>query len=1438
MRPQLVGFIKENLPGFDKPCITGIRLCDLDSILRYKGGRYFFLCSGHIPDDKKELKQLLFHKKLSGPKESIILPGDQSVTNHPVIMDATVESVVKQLQSGLKISGLTFDASKVKTRLEEGLEGDMAPLYCYPYKVGEQIKNNDCWIMLDYRRQFEKYIDNRYMVIAGFMISFNGDIDCVLYREKILSIDSTPNIRLSNVGLFFTNDIYNAVTYVTRNELAEARELGEQKCVSLSKAVYDVILRNNDKTLGFPGASLEEFLYLSNRVSATHTMNKAGAFVCTNDSELIFSMGSIETLYMPDKDLRLRLERPSLDEPVLALKKIIGSPTHPFSFVGSSNYLAELTINLEEIEFWCYGKISEMFNYQLLEKEDTKISKLPKLTIHDEVVSILTSFNGIDVSNYSDGILDLSNTKIDTIQNSFRGVKGIRKVILPESLIYMSDSFCYMPDLEEIDASRCTKLLKLYNVVCNCPNIKQMHLPPNINSIIYSVMRCPNLTKVYGFESKELDRIYGSFIGTAITEVLIKTNRQLNIECSFRECSLVTVKISGKSTTDNFGNVFDGCIRDSFSDCENLTDLELENIGNIHSSFNSLDSLDRFPILENVKFIEDSFHGIKLNSLTLSGGIKNIFRCFRHSEINTVDSFTKSSSLYHGNFIESQIERFNVHARDGGAIGLIEGIRFLDFKNRCNFLSFEDTLSNSVEFLILPDCIRSIHFRNISASKYLRAIYIPQYALFNNKSKFLVLGERTPGGALILVHKDAPALRFIQSKGFKHQVVESQEEAREIIEEMYQDRLIELGKAAIQVKKLQLTGVEGEMLDPKLAVNYSKIKRIEAYLKQPFDPKDLIPLSDDNLKFSTPRKDFMYFNIHKDIHDLDPDIDAQYRRILGDTPITQEKSPIFRALLHLFTHLGVKSEEFFNLQLKGAGAPEIDNIFKMSIIGSQGTVENFSQDIILTKMTHKRRFVIPSGLAKHSDIRNIIFVEDNNILWAAPICYYVMERLSDTKLAGVKSVSKLLAPNDTLTMYGSDKTVMIGYTELSKEVGGEFKLRFLHEHIVVNAKRNNDTEGEFVFYSLLSGMIITAKVISNTGIMTQIVYPSSCYLQVLEETNISSIKIIEVYGSLDEFKLKNEAAYLAMKEFIHPKRYLDSQRHSFDLVLNPNRPVSNTDYDIVEPCYEFTLAQYLVRCRVQKAENLHKMLLDNLFASRLFIPKKVRRETLRKKFDSQSITLFDGTILTQFELLYSSVSNPGIKFDELPKKAKYFIVLTSTLDELETTTLTGNFSYLPLIKPNCSLYAETPLVDSIIKLGAPLTGSTDIKYVQSEEFNSNDFTILYSEGMIGDISEILIMVNNKSGIPFIGLKNLDTIKTLFRLKSLDIPYSSWEDLMGSRAEYELTSLARGTLKIEASRSPICILHNLILHGVTREDLCDFNSKYLDIIATQPYFAKP
>ena len=64
-------------------------------------------------------------------------------------------------------------------------------------------------------------------------------------------------------------------------------------------------------------------------------------------------------------------------------------------------------------------------------------------------------------------------------------------------------------------------------------------------------------------------------------------------------------------------------------------------------------------------------------------------------------------------------------------------------------------------------------------SKYLRAIYIPQYALFNNKSKFLVLGERTPGGALILVHKDAPALRFIQSKGFKHQVVESQEEARE-----------------------------------------------------------------------------------------------------------------------------------------------------------------------------------------------------------------------------------------------------------------------------------------------------------------------------------------------------------------------------------------------------------------------------------------------------------------------------------------------------------------------------------------------------------------------------------------------------------------------------------------------------------------------------------
>ena len=112
MRPQLVGFIKETLPGYVKPIITGIKLVDLDSILVYKDGRHNFLCPERLIH---RLEEPQIGNKWDQPPSvrdedeylSYIDVADTPIKN-AVIMNATVESVVNRLKSGVKIIGLTF----------------------------------------------------------------------------------------------------------------------------------------------------------------------------------------------------------------------------------------------------------------------------------------------------------------------------------------------------------------------------------------------------------------------------------------------------------------------------------------------------------------------------------------------------------------------------------------------------------------------------------------------------------------------------------------------------------------------------------------------------------------------------------------------------------------------------------------------------------------------------------------------------------------------------------------------------------------------------------------------------------------------------------------------------------------------------------------------------------------------------------------------------------------------------------------------------------------------------------------------------------------------------------------------------------------------------------------------------------------------------------
>ena len=86
------------------------------------------------------------------------------------------------------------------------------------------------------------------------------------------------------------------------------------------------------------------------------------------------------------------------------------------------------------------------------------------------------------------------------------------------------------------------------------------------------------------------------------------------------------------------------------------------------------------------------------------------------------------------------------------------------------------------------------------------------------------------------------------------------------------------------------------------------------------------------------------------------------------------------------------------------------------------------------------------------------------------------------------------------------------------------------------------------------------------------------YLQKPDYSQIKAFRIKEVYRSLDEFKLKNPEEYAKTKEFLAPEKYLKVYEEHFRNIIYPDRLITAQDYDPVEPCYEYTLGQYLVNC--------------------------------------------------------------------------------------------------------------------------------------------------------------------------------------------------------------------------------------------------------------------
>lgn len=1434
MRLQLVGFIKETIPGSNNPKITGIKIVDLDRILDFTAKHPTLLC----PDRLKVPMNLKNLSKLG----SDIFYGEIQIgvdTKEPLVMDATVESVVIQLKSGLRIAGLTFNQDKVKGSLEEGLEGSMAPLQYYPFSLDGEVKNNNSLVLLDFRKQF---LNNNRDILAGLVLSFDSKLDFIIYSHSndfCTLYSGESNINLAN-AIISTRRAYQAVTFVSRNEVLESYKLTENEGWNPSIALHEVIRKNEKNILGFHGANLSDFLYSLNRYAATSVDGKSVCSIHLLGKKIFLGDIEIEELYLPEAELELVIEpchRENLNGEIVldssnifALKKLVGAENFELLITSKSpsNDFWIFLSKLEEVRLFNTITIHEFLNYPILVSGISEYS-VPKLILNSSPDTIINSFNNINVYNYCDGVMDLRDADIRVIDNAFNGIVGIKKVILPRKLEKLESSFNKLIDLEEIDFSYCTKLQRIHEIAECCSSLKRVILASSLARIEESFNLCTELTDVIGLDTINLIDMVHSFHGVSIKEVIIRCTNRWRIVNSFLECSVTKVELSGNTFTNSYGDSLGGRVVHSFCSCDQITSIKISGVASISKSFDKLPNLTYFPLIKGEVTIDDSFNEMELNYLILTDNMTDIFRNFKHCKLHTVDIHTTSNNIHNANFVDAEIERLNMYTKTSSSLtgSILKNIRFLDFKNGCSFSHFEEILSKYNEYLILPDSVTTIVYPNLAEGKYLKAIYIPPLVTFKHQSSGKNLGEMEPDGALILIHKDSKAIKFIQRRKMRYQIVESQDEAREIMEGMYKKNLEEQGKLSRQVQKLQMVGVEGELLEPKFAGSYSKLKQIEAGLTKTLEQKDLIPISEEVAKVAIERKYFPYL-----VDGSDNGVRVRkFSQAITDTPLTTEKSQRFRALLNLFVHLGIRSDAMYNLGRDNPKSPLIDfvSFFKFNL--PTGEVINPSQRLVISiGSTESRVGKLREILVNYSRIRSAIFIEDNKVLWVAPILEWDSLTLSG-KETEYESISKLLQPNDIIASFlsGSSK---VSSLEIPKELGGKIYSRFIEEYRTIQIGYKGASEGNLTLYSLFDGSVVIVNVELLRGEMKYFIESSGeRYLQKPDYSQIKAFRIKEVYRSLDEFKLKNPEEYAKTKEFLAPEKYLKVYEEHFRNIIYPDRLITAQDYDPVEPCYEYTLGQYLVNCGIKTVDLLNANLMSNILASSLFYPKRVRKKTLDDKFIYESITLCDGKILTQFEHIEASTYNSGIKIDGLPMKAHYYIVVTDSAKDLDGKTLDGYFSCLPFIPGRLS--KDKPLFKTLLELGTSSIGAK-AEYITKESYNIDDFITCYALGFAHNIFKWIIMVNKATGVPFIGIIGTrGAIKTVFRLKSLEISYKNLNSLFSDIYGAQEAIYNYFFFNEERYLPAIAFIHNLILMGATHGDLDNIKADYSDIIATQP-----
>ena len=133
-------------------------------------------------------------------------------------------------------------------------------------------------------------------------------------------------------------------------------------------------------------------------------------------------------------------------------------------------------------------------------------------------------------------VIDLRQTKLESIGDQFYKVKGLENVKLPSAITYLGSMF-NESDLMEIDLSNCTKLKTLDNTFNGSRKLERVILPEGLTSLNSAFPNCEALTMVN--LPKSLQSIgYNTFYGTKLQEIDLSSCTELTTigSSAFADC--------------------------------------------------------------------------------------------------------------------------------------------------------------------------------------------------------------------------------------------------------------------------------------------------------------------------------------------------------------------------------------------------------------------------------------------------------------------------------------------------------------------------------------------------------------------------------------------------------------------------------------------------------------------------------------------------------------------------------------------------------------------------------------------------------------------------------------------------------------------------------------------------------------------------------------